>query len=92
MLKYEPSTKNKGAAILTEHKKREREAAKEGKKPYYLKKCMSGVFTQKSHVWVEHNSFEFFFAKSFTELFSLFLYSGNPKANTHRKVQQSQGM
>ncbi|XP_010502241.1 PREDICTED: rRNA biogenesis protein RRP36-like [Camelina sativa] len=38
MLKYEPSTKNKGAAILTEHKKREREAAKEGKKPYYLKK------------------------------------------------------
>ncbi|KAL1198164.1 hypothetical protein V5N11_035841 [Cardamine amara subsp. amara] len=38
MLKYEPSTKNKGAAILTEHKKREREAAKEGKRPYYLKK------------------------------------------------------
>ncbi|CAL9214712.1 unnamed protein product [Arabidopsis halleri] len=39
MLKYEPSTKNKGAAILTEHKKKEREAAKEGKRPYYLKKC-----------------------------------------------------
>ncbi|CAH8252086.1 unnamed protein product [Arabidopsis lyrata] len=38
MLKYEPSTKNKGAAILTEHKKKEREAAKEGKRPYYLKK------------------------------------------------------
>jgi ribosomal RNA-processing protein 36 len=38
MLKYEPSTQNKGAAILTEHKKKEREAAKEGKRPYYLKK------------------------------------------------------
>ena len=51
MLKYEPSTQNKGAAILTEHKKKEREAAKEGKRPYYLKKCMSPEsFTQKSHV------------------------------------------
>ncbi|ESQ35565.1 hypothetical protein EUTSA_v10008688mg [Eutrema salsugineum] len=39
MLKYEPSsTYSKGKAILTEHKKKEREAAKEGKKPYYLKK------------------------------------------------------
>ncbi|CAN8293953.1 unnamed protein product [Cochlearia groenlandica] len=38
MLKYEPSTQNKGTTILTEHKKKEREAAKEGKKPYYLKK------------------------------------------------------
>uniref|UniRef100_A0A1J3H818 rRNA biogenesis protein RRP36 n=1 Tax=Noccaea caerulescens TaxID=107243 RepID=A0A1J3H818_NOCCA len=37
-MKYEPSTINKGRAILTEHKKKEREAAKEGKKPYYLKK------------------------------------------------------
>ncbi|CAH2038078.1 unnamed protein product [Thlaspi arvense] len=37
-MKYEPSTNNKGKAILTEHKKKEREAAKEGKKPYYLKK------------------------------------------------------
>ncbi|VVA91122.1 unnamed protein product [Arabis nemorensis] len=37
-LKYDPSTNNKGKAILTEHKKKEREAAKEGKQPYYLKK------------------------------------------------------
>ncbi|XP_010553494.1 PREDICTED: ribosomal RNA processing protein 36 homolog isoform X2 [Tarenaya hassleriana] len=32
------TTKSKEAAILTGHKKKEREAAKQGKKPYYLKK------------------------------------------------------
>lgn len=32
------------AAILTEHKKKEREAAKQGKRPFYLKKCMSSDF------------------------------------------------
>ncbi|CAH8382361.1 unnamed protein product [Eruca vesicaria subsp. sativa] len=37
LLKYDPSTNSKGKSILTEHKKREREAAKMGKKPYYLK-------------------------------------------------------
>lgn len=57
-MKYEPSTNNKGRAILTEHKKKEREAAKEGKKPYYLKKCMFFVL-----FFVEHNSFEFYLAK-----------------------------
>ncbi|CAN6907917.1 unnamed protein product [Brassica oleracea] len=37
LLKYDPSTNSKGKSILTEHKKKEREAAKMGKKPYYLK-------------------------------------------------------
>lgn len=37
LLKYDPSTNSKGKSILTEHKKKEREAAKLGKKPYYLK-------------------------------------------------------
>ncbi|KAG6788372.1 hypothetical protein POTOM_004437 [Populus tomentosa] len=35
------STKQTDAAILTEHKKKEREAAKQGKRPFYLKKCIS---------------------------------------------------
>lgn len=33
------STKRVDAAILAKHKKKEREAAKHGKKPFYLKKC-----------------------------------------------------
>lgn len=39
------TTKSKEAAILAEHKKKEREATKQGKKPYYLKK--SDVRKQK---------------------------------------------
>lgn len=35
------STKQTDAAILAEHKKKEREAAKQGKRPFYLKKCIS---------------------------------------------------
>ncbi|WZZ19116.1 hypothetical protein YC2023_112205 [Brassica napus] len=41
LLKYDPSTNSKGKSILTEHKKKEREAAKMGKKPYYLKQSAS---------------------------------------------------
>lgn len=37
-LRFE-STKSTDAAILAEHKKKEREAAKHGKRPFYLKKC-----------------------------------------------------
>ncbi|CAN6907913.1 unnamed protein product [Brassica oleracea] len=37
----------KGKSILTEQKKKEREAAKMGKKPYYLKQCMFLVFYSK---------------------------------------------
>lgn len=33
------STKRVDAEILAKHKKKEREAAKHGKKPFYLKKC-----------------------------------------------------
>lgn len=35
------SEKNIEAEILTKHKKKEREAAKQGKRPFYLKKCNS---------------------------------------------------
>lgn len=34
------SSTQKGAAILAKHKQKEREAAKQGKKPFYIKKCM----------------------------------------------------
>ncbi|KDO63559.1 hypothetical protein CISIN_1g022953mg [Citrus sinensis] len=37
-LRFE-STKSTDAAILAEHKKKEREAAKHGKRPFYLKNC-----------------------------------------------------
>ncbi|KAL5698403.1 hypothetical protein ACHQM5_029447 [Ranunculus cassubicifolius] len=37
-LKEAPSKHAAGKAILAEHKKKEREAAKQGKRPYYLKK------------------------------------------------------
>lgn len=33
------ATKRTEKDILAEHKKKEREAAKKGKQPYYLKKC-----------------------------------------------------
>lgn len=39
-MKFE-STKQTDAGILAEHKKKEREAAKQGKQPFYLKKCIS---------------------------------------------------
>lgn len=35
------STKNIEAEILANHKKKEREATKQGKRPFYLKKCNS---------------------------------------------------
>lgn len=34
-------TKHTDQEIIAEHKKKEREAAKKGKRPYYLKKCNS---------------------------------------------------
>lgn len=37
------STKRVDAAILAKHKKKEREAAKHGKKPFYLKKCKTSL-------------------------------------------------
>lgn len=37
-LKFE-SAKHADAGILAEHKKKEREAAKQGKRPFYLKQC-----------------------------------------------------
>jgi len=33
------SRKNIDTQILAKHKKKEREAAKEGKRPFYIKKC-----------------------------------------------------
>jgi len=33
------STKNIDKEILAKHKKKEREAAKQGKRPFYIKKC-----------------------------------------------------
>lgn len=37
------SAKNIDAEILAKHKKKEREAAKHGKRPYYIKKCNSSL-------------------------------------------------
>jgi len=37
------STKNIETQILAKHKKKEREAAKQGKRPFYLKKCKSSL-------------------------------------------------
>lgn len=37
------STKNIETQILAKHKKKEREAAKQGKRPFYLKKCNSSL-------------------------------------------------
>ncbi|KAL0654160.1 hypothetical protein Bca4012_096851 [Brassica carinata] len=66
LLKYDPSTNSKGKSILTEHKKKEREAAKMGKKPYYLKQCMFFVFYSKTPEFAlkTFSSFEFLFANS----------------------------
>lgn len=52
-MKYDPSTNSKGKSILTEHKKKEREAAKLGKKPYYLKQCMFLVFCSSTYIILE---------------------------------------
>lgn len=41
-MKYDKS-KHTEAAILAEHKKKERESVKQGKRPFYLKKCNSCV-------------------------------------------------
>ena len=38
------SAKHIDAEILAKHKKKEREAAKQGKRPFYLKKCKSSSF------------------------------------------------
>lgn len=38
--------------ILSEHKKRERQAAKQGKRPFYLKKCNTLSLSESSFVYV----------------------------------------
>lgn len=52
-LKYE-SSKQTDRAILAEHVRKEKEAAKQGKQPFYLKKCnalSSLVFIILNHMF-----------------------------------------
>lgn len=41
--KLSDQKREKAEEVLREHKKREREMVKQGKTPYYLKKCKSWV-------------------------------------------------
>lgn len=68
-------TKHTDKEIIAEHKKKEREAAKKGKRPYYLKKCNSPCCSP-SYFYLFHQliMFSFSFLISRHSLFFPIIY------------------
>ena len=58
MESQQKARENKAALenVTREHKKKEKELVKEGKKPFFLKKCMSHPFQSRIHILTEHSS------------------------------------